>query len=46
MKRSGLDEAAAFQALQKLSRDKNRKLVEVAEMFLTVEEAFEIKKEP
>jgi two-component system, response regulator PdtaR len=41
MKRSGLDEATAFQTLQKLARDKNRKLVEVAEMFLTVEEAFD-----
>jgi response regulator NasT len=43
MKRGGLDEVAAFQTLQRLARDKNRKLVEVAEMFLTVEEAFDFK---
>jgi two-component system, response regulator PdtaR len=45
MKRGGLDEPAAFQALRKLARDKNIKLVEVAEMFLTVEEALEPRKE-
>ena len=45
MKRSGLDEPGAFQTLQKLARDTNRKLIEVAEMFLTVEEALDPKKE-
>jgi two-component system, response regulator PdtaR len=43
MKRSGIDEASAFQTLQKLARDKNRRLVEVADMFLTVDEAFDFK---
>jgi AmiR/NasT family two-component response regulator len=40
MKRTGLDEAAAFQRLQKMARDNNRKLVQVAEMIVTVEEAY------
>jgi response regulator NasT len=40
MKRTGRDEASAFQSMQKLARDKNRKLVQVAEMILTAEEAF------
>jgi len=45
MKRSGLDEPGAFQTLQKLARDSNRRLIDVAEMFLTVEEALDPKKE-
>lgn len=40
MKRTGLDEAAAFSRLQKMARDNNRKLVQVAEMIVTVEEAY------
>jgi response regulator NasT len=40
MKRGGLDEAEAFRRLQRLASDKNRKLVEVAQMILTAEEAF------
>lgn len=40
MKRTGLDEATAFRRLQDMSRNKNRKLAEVAEMFLTAEEAY------
>ena len=39
MKRTGRDEASAFQTMQKLARDKNRKLVHIAEMILTAEEA-------
>ena len=42
MKRGGLDEAAAFRNLQKLARDKNRKLVQIAEMIITAEEAFQV----
>jgi response regulator NasT len=38
MKRASLDEQEAFQRLQKLARNKNRKLVEVAQMILTTEE--------
>ncbi|MCC6418235.1 MAG: response regulator [Gemmataceae bacterium] len=41
MKRTGQDEAAAFRRLQKLARDTNRKLVEVAQMILTVEEVYD-----
>jgi response regulator NasT len=41
MKKAGLDESAAFRRLQKLASDKNRKLVEIASMILTAEEAFE-----
>jgi response regulator NasT len=43
MKRANLDEAAAFRSLQKLARDKNRKLVQIAEMIVTAEEAFSTK---
>jgi AmiR/NasT family two-component response regulator len=42
MKRTGRDEASAFQSMQKLARDQNRKLVQIAEMILTAEEAFGI----
>ena len=39
MKRARLDEKAAFQRLQKLASQNNKKLVEIAEMILTTEEA-------
>lgn len=41
MRKTGLDEAEAFRRLQKLASDRNRKLVEVAHMILTAEEAFQ-----
>jgi response regulator NasT len=41
MKKAGLDEPAAFRRLQKLASDKNRKLIEIAQMILTAEEAFD-----
>ena len=41
MKKAGLDEAEAFRRLQKLASEKNRKLVEIAAMILTAEEAFQ-----
>ena len=37
----GLDEEGAFRRLQKLARDTNRKLVEVAQMILSAEAAFQ-----
>jgi response regulator NasT len=40
MKKSHLEEAEAFRRLQKIARDKNRKLVEIAQMILSVEEIF------
>ena len=40
MKKAGLDEPEAFGRLQKLSRDQNQKMVEVARMILRAEEAF------
>jgi response regulator NasT len=40
MKRSGIDEPAAFRRLQKLSSEKNKKMVEIAKMIITAEEAF------
>ncbi len=40
-----LDEAVAFRRLQKLASEPNRKLVEIARMLLTAEEAFQ-KPEP
>jgi two-component system, response regulator PdtaR len=39
MKRGPLDEQTAFRRLQKLAREKNRKLVEIAQMILLAEEA-------
>ena len=39
MKRGELDEPEAFTRLQKLSRDKNRKLIEIARSVVTAEEA-------
>ena len=41
MKREHIDEQEAFRRLQKLAMNQNRKLVEVAQMILTVGEAFE-----
>jgi response regulator NasT len=40
MKKTNLDEHDAFRRLQKLASDKNRKLIEIAQMILTAEEAF------
>jgi response regulator NasT len=40
MKKTGLDEHDAFRRLQKLSSDRNLKLIEIAKMLLTAEEAF------
>lgn len=40
MKKTGLEEADAFKRLQKLASDKNKKLIEIAQMILTAEEAF------
>jgi two-component system, response regulator PdtaR len=40
MKRAQLDEPAAFARLQKLASEKNRKMVEIARMIITAEEAF------
>lgn len=40
MKQGKIDEGEAFRRLQKLARDKNRKLVEIAHMILSVEEIF------
>ena len=42
MKKTGLSEQDAFRRLQKLASDKNLKLVAVAQMILTAEEAFGI----
>lgn len=41
MKRAGLDEPTAFRRLQKLASDKNLKMIRVAEMIVTAEEAME-----
>ena len=41
MKRAGLDESDAFRRLQKLASDKNLKLVRLAEMIVTAEEAMQ-----
>jgi response regulator NasT len=40
MKQAGLDEQAAFRRLQKVARDHNQKMVEVAQMIIRAEEAF------
>jgi response regulator NasT len=42
MKKVGLDEQEAFRRLQKLASEKNRRLVEIAHMILTAEEAFQV----
>jgi two-component system, response regulator PdtaR len=44
MKKANLDEHDAFRRLQRLASDKNRKLVEIAHMILTAEEAFDTPK--
>jgi response regulator NasT len=41
MKKTGLDEHEAFRRLQKLASEKSRKLVEIAQMILTAEEAIQ-----
>jgi two-component system, response regulator PdtaR len=41
MKKAGLQEAAAFVRLQSLAREKNRKLVEIAEMIVSAQEILE-----
>lgn len=41
MKRAGLEENEAFRRLQRLASERNRKLVEVAAMILTAEEAYQ-----
>jgi AmiR/NasT family two-component response regulator len=41
MKRAGMDEPEAFRRMQKLARDKNQKLVEIAQVIVTAEEAFQ-----
>jgi two-component system, response regulator PdtaR len=41
MKKAGLGEHDAFRRLQKLASDKNRKLIEIARIILTAEEALE-----
>jgi response regulator NasT len=40
MKKTGLDENDAFRRLQKLASEKNKKLIELARILLTAEEAF------
>jgi two-component system, response regulator PdtaR len=42
MKKAGLDEHDAFRRLQKLASDKNRKLIEIAQIILTAEEALDV----
>ena len=41
MKQARIDEQEAFLRMQKLARDKNRKLVEIAQMFLMLDETIE-----
>ena len=40
MKKTKLDENEAFRRLQKLASEKNRKLIEIAQIILTADEAF------
>lgn len=42
MKRASLDEQDAFRRLQKLASEKNRKLVDIASMIVTADEALDI----
>jgi response regulator NasT len=46
MKKAGLDENDAFRRLQKLASEKNRKLIEIAQIILTAEEALEPHRHP
>jgi response regulator NasT len=39
MKKANLDEQDAFRRMQKLASEKNRKLIEIAQIILTAEEA-------
>ena len=41
MKNANLDEPEAFERLQGLARDKNRKLVDIAQMIVTANEVLE-----
>lgn len=41
MKRTGLDEQEAFRRLQRMASERNRKLVEIAAIILTADEAFQ-----
>ena len=41
MKKGKLDEPEAFRRLQKLASDKNQKLIEIASLIVTAEEAFQ-----
>ncbi|MBS0266065.1 MAG: response regulator [Planctomycetes bacterium] len=43
MKRANLDEQDAFRRLQKLASEKNRKLVDIASMIVTADEALDLK---
>jgi two-component system, response regulator PdtaR len=42
MKATGLDEPSAFRRLQEMAQKSNRKLVEIAEMIVTADEAFKL----
>jgi AmiR/NasT family two-component response regulator len=42
MKRTRLDEPAAFRRLQNIARSKNRKLIEIARSIVTIEEAYDV----
>ena len=42
MKRAGLAEPDAFRRLQKISSDKNQKMVQIAEIIITAEQAMEV----
>jgi response regulator NasT len=42
MKRAGLEEQDAFRRLQKLASEKNRKLVDIASMIVTADEAMDV----
>ncbi len=46
MKKTGLDEEAAFRRMQKLASEKNLKLVRLAESILTADEAFGAESSP
>jgi response regulator NasT len=41
MKKAGLDENEAFRRLQRLASERNQKLIDLAQMILTAEEAFQ-----